>query len=82
MKKSNFFNAFFSRSTLFVSIFVFFLTNGCCKDDISCGVYNGRELFRECNGKCYYVDNNNDKKYVDASLCDCDDKSSGGGCNN
>ncbi|GAB3519375.1 hypothetical protein GCM10027442_41070 [Emticicia fontis] len=41
-------------------------------DEWPCGVYNGHLLSTGPKGGCYYINNNNNKTYVDRGLCSCD----------
>ena len=49
----------------------FFVGISSCLEDEECGSYNGKQLYREESGRCYYIDENCNNVYVADSDCNC-----------
>ena len=61
---------------LLVVLFFSLTVSGCDKnndfDDVACGDYNNNQLFKEPSERCYYINSNGNKVYVENSECNCD----------
>jgi hypothetical protein len=62
------------KKVLFVLLL--FSLSSCEIDNVSnptlnCGIYNGKQLILGSKGGCYYINSNNNKTYVERSLCKC-----------
>ena len=61
---------------MFLSVIIFFLisVSGCDKkafDDVPCGTYNDNQLWKESDGRCYFINQDGHKEYVEESDCNC-----------
>ena len=66
------------KQTLYLSLFTLLLSCGSkfdpfpvTRNDKKCNIYNGKQLYLEKKGNCYYIDRNNNKAYVTKSDCNC-----------
>lgn len=63
------------KSTRFIAgLLIFIALSGVftsCLLDKECGTYNGKTLYKEGSGDCYYEDDDCNKVYVADSNCDC-----------
>ena len=60
---------------LLVVLFFSLTVSGCYDtddfDDVLCGEYDGNQLFKDPEGKCFYINKEGKKAFVEISECDC-----------
>lgn len=57
-----------------ILLFAFASFSGCEKDefdDLPCGDYNGEPLWKESEGRCYWINKDGHKVYVQPADCNC-----------
>jgi hypothetical protein len=56
----------------FLLLFLFLIMFSCEEPaDKQCDFMQGQQLYEDSKGRCYYINSNGDKNYVNANYCFC-----------